>query len=210
MIAAPVETYPHLAIDGAGTATIAGTTTKVIEVALDRIAHHWDADEIQRQHPHLSLSQIHAALAYYCDHQTELDAVIAAQLDRVAALRSQTENLTLRQKLLDSAMKLDRITSTSARMNGQPCVRDLRLTVRRVVELVALYPDRAELRREFPELDEEDIRQALAYATASRFVALEGTGPVNAYPLDWLALFGSLADDELFVAPNRTATSTTP
>ena len=57
-------------------------------------------------------------------------------------------------------MKLDRITSNPARMTGQPCVRDLRLTVRRVVELVALYPDRAELRREFPELDEEDIRQA--------------------------------------------------
>ena len=64
-------------------------------------------------------------------------------------------------------MKLDRITSNPARMTGQPCVRDLRLTVRRVVELVALYPDRAELQREFPELDEEDIRQALTYAAAS-------------------------------------------
>jgi uncharacterized protein (DUF433 family) len=47
---------------------------------------------------------------------------------------------------------LNRITVNPARMNGQPCVRDLRLTVRRVVQLVALYPDRAELRREFPEL----------------------------------------------------------
>lgn len=64
-------------------------------------------------------------------------------------------------------MKLDRITIDLARMNGQPCVRNLRLTVRRVVELVALYPERAELRREYPELDEEDIRQALAYAAAS-------------------------------------------
>lgn len=58
-------------------------------------------------------------------------------------------------------MKLDRITSDPARMSGQPCVRDLRLTVRRVVELVATYPDRAELRREFPELEGEDFRQAL-------------------------------------------------
>lgn len=61
-------------------------------------------------------------------------------------------------------MTLDRITTNPHRMSGQPCVRDLRLTVRRVVELVALYPDRAELRREFPELDDEDIRQALVYA----------------------------------------------
>lgn len=64
-------------------------------------------------------------------------------------------------------MILDRITSNPARMNGQPCIRDLRLTVRRVVELVATYPDRNDLRREYPELDEEDIRQALAYAAAT-------------------------------------------
>ncbi len=63
-------------------------------------------------------------------------------------------------------MKFDRITIDPKRMNGQACVRNLRLTVRRVVELVALYPDRKELQREFPELEDEDIRQALAYAAA--------------------------------------------
>jgi len=60
-------------------------------------------------------------------------------------------------------MKFDRITINPARMNGQPCIRDLRLTVRRVMELLALYPERAELFQEYPELEEEDIRQALAY-----------------------------------------------
>ena len=58
----------------------------------------------------------------------------------------------------------DRITINPQRMNGQPCIRDLRLTVRRVLEALAVYPDRAELRREYPELEEEDIRQALAFA----------------------------------------------
>jgi uncharacterized protein (DUF433 family) len=53
-----------------------------------------------------------------------------------------------------------------ARMNGEPCIRDLRLTVRRVLEALALYPDRAELKREYPELEDEDIRQALAFAAA--------------------------------------------
>ncbi len=51
-------------------------------------------------------------------------------------------------------------------MNGQPCIRNMRLTVRRVLEALATYPDRAELFREFPELEEEDIRQALEYAAA--------------------------------------------
>jgi len=64
-------------------------------------------------------------------------------------------------------MRFNRITVDPGRMNGQPCIRNLRLTVRRVVELVALYPDRAELRREYPELEDEDIRQALAYAAAA-------------------------------------------
>jgi uncharacterized protein (DUF433 family) len=51
-------------------------------------------------------------------------------------------------------------------MNGQPCLKGTRLTVRRVVELVALYPDRTELKREFPELDDEGIWQALGFAAA--------------------------------------------
>jgi uncharacterized protein (DUF433 family) len=63
-------------------------------------------------------------------------------------------------------MNFERITCDPRRMNGQPCIRQLRLTVRRVVEAVAQYPDRAELKREYPELEEEDIRQALAYAAA--------------------------------------------
>jgi uncharacterized protein (DUF433 family) len=58
----------------------------------------------------------------------------------------------------------DRISIDPRRMNGQPCVRNLRLTVRRVLEAVATYPDRQELKREYPELDDEDIRQVLAYA----------------------------------------------
>ena len=59
---------------------------------------------------------------------------------------------------------LDRITINPARMNGQPCIRDLRITVRRVLEALATYADREELRREYPELEDEDIRQALKYA----------------------------------------------
>ena len=63
-------------------------------------------------------------------------------------------------------MAFDRITCDADRLNGQPCIRNLRITVRRVVEAVALYPDREELRREYPELQDEDIRQALEYAAA--------------------------------------------
>lgn len=63
--------------------------------------------------------------------------------------------------------QFDRITSKPELMNGQPTVRGMRLTVRRVIEAVALYPDRADLFREFPELEPEDLRQALEYAASN-------------------------------------------
>ncbi|RPJ60131.1 MAG: DUF433 domain-containing protein [Acidobacteria bacterium] len=63
--------------------------------------------------------------------------------------------------------RFDRITVNPARQNGQPCIRELRLTVRRVLEALALYPDRQELKREYPELEDEDIRQALEYSAAN-------------------------------------------
>ena len=62
---------------------------------------------------------------------------------------------------------LNRVTWNPNQMNGQPCIRGMRLTVRRVVEEVSLHTDRADLFRNYPELDPEDVRQALAFAAAS-------------------------------------------
>jgi uncharacterized protein (DUF433 family) len=62
---------------------------------------------------------------------------------------------------------LNRIQIDPGKMNGQPCIRDTRITVRRVLEIVALYKDRGEIQTEFPEIADEDIRQALLFAAAS-------------------------------------------
>jgi len=62
--------------------------------------------------------------------------------------------------------RFDRITINPALMNGQPCIRGMRLTVKRVVQAVALYPDRRELKAEYPELEDEDLRQALEFAAS--------------------------------------------
>jgi uncharacterized protein (DUF433 family) len=61
----------------------------------------------------------------------------------------------------------DRITRNNEILDGQPCIRNMRITVKRVIELLVLYPDRAELFAEYPELEEDDIKQALEYAAAS-------------------------------------------
>ena len=80
-------------------------------------------------------------------------------------------------------MKLNRITSNPERMNGQPCIRNLRLTVRRVMELLTIYPNREELYQEFPELEEEDIQQALIYVSSyldDRIIELESVDKIVA------------------------------
>ena len=61
----------------------------------------------------------------------------------------------------------DRITSVPTILQGQPTIRGMRRTVRRVIEALAIWPNRDDLRREYPELEPEDIRQALEYAARS-------------------------------------------
>ncbi|MBK7540966.1 MAG: DUF433 domain-containing protein [Candidatus Competibacteraceae bacterium] len=59
------------------------------------------------------------------------------------------------------------ITVEPAIMNGQSCVRGMRLTVRRVLELLTIYPDKNDLFREFPELEPEDVQQCLEFAACN-------------------------------------------
>jgi uncharacterized protein (DUF433 family) len=92
-------TYPHIDETPEGVPYIAGTQTKVVEVALDRLAYHWDADEIHRQHPHLTLGQIYSALAYYYDHQVEMDREIDEQLLEVDKIKKSLGESSICLKL---------------------------------------------------------------------------------------------------------------
>src|SRR5437879_5886432 len=93
------EPVTHIRLDAKGVAWVDQTNTKVIEVALDQIAHGWSAEEIHFQHSHLSLGQIHAALAYYHDHRTEFDSEIQRSVARVEQLRAQAGESPIRKKL---------------------------------------------------------------------------------------------------------------
>jgi uncharacterized protein (DUF433 family) len=66
----------HVQLDGAGVPVIASTTMKVVELVMAHLAHGWSPEELHFQHPYLTMGQIHAALGYYWDHQSELDADI--------------------------------------------------------------------------------------------------------------------------------------
>src|SRR2546422_1036001 len=94
-----VITYPHIEINSDGVAIISGTTTKVVEIVQDHLAHHWHAEDIHRQYPYLSLAQIHAALTFYYDHQEEMEQEIDQRHRRVAEIRSRHSDSKLQDKL---------------------------------------------------------------------------------------------------------------
>jgi uncharacterized protein (DUF433 family) len=82
------NTVPHIRLDDQGRPWVDDTNVKVIEVVLDHLAYGWNAETIQENHPHLSLAQVYAALAWYYDHQIEMDAELGRQDERIRALRA--------------------------------------------------------------------------------------------------------------------------
>ncbi|MFN3835110.1 MAG: DUF433 domain-containing protein [Glycocaulis sp.] len=63
-----------------------------------------------------------------------------------------------------STQLLDRITTDPSVMGGQPCVRGLRMRVGDILDLLASGMSSDEILADYPYLETEDIRAALAYA----------------------------------------------
>ena len=60
--------------------------------------------------------------------------------------------------------QLNRITFNTNVMGGKPCIRGLRVTVGAIVGLVASGHSSEDILKAYPYLEEEDLREALAYA----------------------------------------------
>lgn len=75
-------------------------------------------------------------------------------------------------------MKYTRITTNPAQMGGAPCLRGLRIPVATVVGMVADGMTETEIVVAFPDLQSDDIHEALRYAAeAVRERALPITAP---------------------------------
>ena len=66
---------------------------------LDKIAYGWSPEEIQYQHPQLTLGQVYSALAYYADRQEDFDPEIEEQLQQVDQKRKDTRSSPIVKKL---------------------------------------------------------------------------------------------------------------
>ena len=100
-----VETrYEHIILVEDNVPYIAGTTMKIIELVLDSRAYGWSPEELHFQHPHLTLGQIYSALAYYWDHQEELDQDIERRLQRVDQIQQNLQPTPLEARLKAKGM----------------------------------------------------------------------------------------------------------
>jgi uncharacterized protein (DUF433 family) len=79
--------YAHIVLNENEVPIISGTTMKVEELVSAHLAYSWNAEELHDQFPYLSLGQIYSALAYYSDHQKEIDEDLDLQLKRVDEYR---------------------------------------------------------------------------------------------------------------------------
>ena len=76
--------YPHIVKESAHPARLENhPRVRVAQIVMDYLAYGWSPDEIHRQHPHLTLAEVHAAMGYYYDHQQEIEAEISAELREV-------------------------------------------------------------------------------------------------------------------------------
>jgi hypothetical protein len=75
---------------------------RVAQIVVDYRNHGWSADEICIHYPHLKLSEVHSALAYYFDHQSEIDA----EIDR-------------EQRLIEESRKSAKPTAVELRLRAQ-------------------------------------------------------------------------------------------
>ena len=111
----------HVFIDERGVAWIKGTRVKVLEIALDHVAHGWSAGEIARQHPDLTLGQIHSALSCYYDNKAEFEREMTGNYESAKELSRATGDTPLRLRLRAKAsgiFTVERFEEPESRMCG--------------------------------------------------------------------------------------------
>ena len=75
--------YKHIRLNESKIPIIAETTMKVVELVTSIKAYGWSPEELHANYPHVSMSKIYSALAYYWDHKQDMDAEVE-RIDRWA------------------------------------------------------------------------------------------------------------------------------
>jgi hypothetical protein len=93
-------TYPHIEKPVGESARLERVPrVRVAQIVMDYLAHGWSPDEMCRQHPNLTKAEAHAAMAYYFDHQSEIDTEIEAEVRNAEAALKEPSDSPLRLRL---------------------------------------------------------------------------------------------------------------
>jgi uncharacterized protein (DUF433 family) len=91
--------YRHIVLDDQGVPWIDGANTTVVELVAEVRAYGWSPEELAYQHPHLSLAQVHSALAFYWDHQSEVDAELERRRELAQRIEAEAGDHALADEL---------------------------------------------------------------------------------------------------------------
>ena len=94
----PVAAIGHIDTDARGVASVVGTRVKVRDVVI-AASSGLPPEAIRTEFPHLTLTQVFAALSHYHDHRAAVDAEIAAGLAAADAARAAGPNPHTRDQL---------------------------------------------------------------------------------------------------------------
>jgi uncharacterized protein (DUF433 family) len=96
---AATTSYQHIRLDEKRVPYIAGTTMKVVELVMAQRAYGWSPEELHFQHPYLTMSQIHSALAYYWENKETIDADMERRLEFAEKARLEAGPSSLVERL---------------------------------------------------------------------------------------------------------------
>ena len=91
--------YEHIVLDENQVAYIEGTRMKVIQLVLNHLAYNWTPEELKEQHPHLTMGQIHSAMAYCWDHKHKIDETIEHDLKLIDEYKEKLASSSLQERL---------------------------------------------------------------------------------------------------------------
>src|SRR5436305_302548 len=93
-------TYPHIEkVEGSPARLVRRPRIRVAQLVIDYLNHGWSAAEICIHYPHLKPAEVHSAMAYYFDHQAEIDGEIEEEQKTIEESRKNAKPTAVELRL---------------------------------------------------------------------------------------------------------------
>src|SRR5271167_12241 len=92
--------YPHIVkIEGRPARLERLPRIRVAQIVIDYLNHGWSADEICIHYPHLKRAEVHSAMAYYFDHQAEIERELEEEQNLIEEARQKAKPTAIEIRL---------------------------------------------------------------------------------------------------------------